>query len=176
MRQEHRPAVPGLRPSVSADPEAVRTKTAVPNKKEKRTMAQKAKTYGDVLASWEAMHSAMIKNVQDFPHLQDRMDRLAEFLGRARDFVVRHEEAAAERRTLSRGLRELVREGEKVSTFLRTGLKEHYGNRSEKLIEFGIEPLRRRPRVVKPPEPAGTEPKPEPTAAPSPVPPSTAGR
>lgn len=136
-------------------------------------MAKKAKTYGDVLASWEAMHTAMAANAEEFPHLQDRMERLAGYLERARDFVVRHEKVAAERRTVSRELRELIREGEKLTTFLRTGLKEHYGNRNEKLIEFGVEPLRRRPRVSKP---ADTEPKPEPTVPPSPAPPAGAGQ
>jgi len=34
-----------------------------------------------------------------------------------------------------------------LSAFLDAGVKQHYGNRAEKLAEFGLQPLRRRPRA-----------------------------
>jgi len=46
-----------------------------------------------------------------------------------------------------------VAAGKKLVTFLRTGVKEHYGNRAEKVAEFGVQPFRRRTRqAVAPPE------------------------
>ena len=54
----------------------------------------------------------------------------------------------------------LLEEGLKLATFLRVGVRQHYGNRSEKLVEFGFQPFRSR-RVPPPPEPP---PSPEVTA------------
>lgn len=53
--------------------------------------------------------------------------------------------------------------------FVNAGVRQYYGNRSEKLVEFGLQPLRGRPRrttvppappkpsVVEPPAPPVTE-------------------
>ena len=62
---------------------------------------------------------------------------------------------------LFQGLRLALANGKKLTTFLRTGLREHYG-KQDKLREFGIPPFRRRSKkdpVVKPPE-GGEPPKP----------------
>ena len=47
-------------------------------------------------------------------------------------------------------LRTIIVEGERLATVLRRSLKSHYGIRSEKLTEFGIQPFRgrRRPTPV----------------------------
>jgi hypothetical protein len=65
-------------------------------------------------------------------------------------------------------------EGSKLATVLRFLIKQHYGNRSDKLVELGIQPLRRRARKAAPaatPPPA-TGPTPAtptpPTATPTP--------
>lgn len=50
-------------------------------------------------------------------------------------------------------------EGRKLANFLRNGVRQHFGNRAEKLTEFDLKPLRtraRKPAVgpeVKPPTP-----------------------
>lgn len=61
-------------------------------------------------------------------------------------------------------LKQLLREGDTLTDFLRTGIRQHYGYQSETLVEFGIQPLRAvgRPRKAKPP----AAPTPE-TAAPA---------
>ena len=62
-------------------------------------------------------------------------------------------EAAKQEATQS--LRELLVEGRKLATFLRGGVKQRYGDKSEKLVEFGLAPAR--PKA-----------KPRPTAAEAP--------
>ncbi|HEX7185186.1 MAG TPA: hypothetical protein VF756_25395 [Thermoanaerobaculia bacterium] len=54
-------------------------------------------------------------------------------------------------------------EGRKLATFLRTGVKQHYGNRSEKLAEFDLQPFRgRKSQATPPPEKRpGKQPDPE---------------
>ena len=39
-------------------------------------------------------------------------------------------------------------QGRKLATYLRVGLKQNYGNRSEKLVEFGLQPLRIRHKAA----------------------------
>jgi len=46
--------------------------------------------------------------------------------------------------------------GRRLATVLRTSVREHYGNRNQKLAEFGLQPLRGRPR-----NPARDNPLPE---------------
>jgi hypothetical protein len=133
-------------------------------------MPRKATVYGDVLAEWESMLAAMTEKSGEFPFLQEGIGRLQGYLDRAKEQVLLHEETEAQRRESSRELLLLMSEGKKAATFLRVGLRQAYGNTSTKLIEFGIQPLRRRTRPAKPSEP--TEPEPEASAA-SNAPPSS---
>lgn len=41
----------------------------------------------------------------------------------------------------------VLREMQFLNTFLNAGIREHYGNRSEKLVEFGLQPFRSQPRI-----------------------------
>jgi hypothetical protein len=59
----------------------------------------------------------------------------------------------AKKQEASKRIRELIGEGNKRSTLLKIGLQQHYGNRSEKLVEFGIQPLRTRRRAKPEAEP-----------------------
>jgi hypothetical protein len=61
-------------------------------------------------------------------------------------------------------------EGRKLATYLRVGVKQNYGNRSEKLVEFGLRPLRTRRKSSATPPPPAT---PTPTAPGATIPPTT---
>jgi hypothetical protein len=39
-------------------------------------------------------------------------------------------------------MQRLIDEGDQIFRMLREALKDHYGKRNEKLVEFGVEPLR----------------------------------
>ncbi|HEX9940853.1 MAG TPA: hypothetical protein VGG03_02455 [Thermoanaerobaculia bacterium] len=70
----------------------------------------------------------------------------------------------ASKQEASKRLRALLVEGQRIASGLRKFLKEHYGLRSEKLAEFGLQPFRGRPRKssAENPEPAeGPNPDPQ---------------
>jgi hypothetical protein len=69
---------------------------------------------------------------------------------------------------MTRQLQEALVEGQRLATVLRLAIKEHYGIRSEKLAEFGLQPVRGRPRKAKPaaPEPPAPAPQPAPDGNP----------
>ena len=50
-------------------------------------------------------------------------------------------------------LQQTLNDLSKLVTFLRKGVKEHYGTTNEKLVDFGLVPFRSRARRVAPPTP-----------------------
>jgi hypothetical protein len=63
----------------------------------------------------------------------------------------------ASKQEVSKRLQAAMRRAQTLADFLNTGIREHYGHRSEKLIEFGLTPIRRQSRADKArQEPAST--------------------
>jgi hypothetical protein len=61
-------------------------------------------------------------------------------------------------------IQEFFRQGQTLLDYIQTGVRQHYGLSNEKLVEFGIQPLRTKARLkLEPPPPPGTE-----TVAPDP--------
>jgi hypothetical protein len=72
-------------------------------------------------------------------------------------FATQQAALTASRQDLSQQMKTLILEGQRVMAVLRVSLKDHYGPRSEKLAEFGLQPFRgRKPKAKPEPEP-GTE-------------------
>ena len=76
----------------------------------------------------------------------------------------------ASKQDLSKQLRVVITEGDRLATLMRSAIKQHYGIRTEKVAEFGVKPFRGKPRKSKSPVPE----TPEPPATATPVPASTA--
>jgi hypothetical protein len=108
--------------------------------------------------AWEQTTTGVEANAPALEHLLETNVKLQNKTVQVRDLS--HEMATIEaRRTeLSKLLQRLLREGDTLMDFLRTGARQHFGYSSGKLIEFGVQPLRRRSR----------QPEPEPPAPPSP--------
>ncbi len=66
---------------------------------------------------------------------------------------------AAAKQDATQRLNDLLVEGRKLATFLRGGVKQRYGDKSEKLVEFDLAPARPKAKM------------PEPAKPPAPVPP-----
>lgn len=113
--------------------------------------------YGVTVNGWERLLFALAANIQDLPHLEAHRTLLVAMLGQLREISAQQAAMAASKQEATQRLQELLGEGRKLATFLRAGIRQHYGNRSEKLVEFDLQPLRARTR------PAAEGPKP-PTA------------
>jgi len=124
-------------------------------------------SYADVVTDWEQLGSSLATNVTDLPNLEAYRVELVGLLERFRALTVQQGIHKANFQQASKDLQEVIARGRKLATFLRAGIKHRYGNRSEKLVEFRVQPLRSRKRVrVEEPE----EPKPAPEPSPSPAP------
>jgi hypothetical protein len=60
----------------------------------------------------------------------------------------------ASKQMSSQRLKTLVSQGDKLTTVLKTIVKQHYGSGNDKLVEFGIQPFRARPKATVEPTPA----------------------
>lgn len=122
-------------------------------------------TYGETLTGWQELAASLEANTGDFPHLEAQRLRLAELLRQAQ--ILGNQQAAltASKQEVSKQLLAVIDEGRKLATFLRVGIRQRYGTRAEKLIEFGLRPFRGRRRATET-EPPAEEKKPS-AAAPS---------
>lgn len=89
-------------------------------------------------------------NKDDLGFLETPVTKLTDLVGQAQ--AVFKEQAAfiAGKQESSKKLNLLLSDSKRVATVIRVALREHYGIRSEKLAEFGLQPFRGRTRKAKP--------------------------
>jgi hypothetical protein len=128
-------------------------------------MASLQTRYSDFFARWERLLVALLANIAELPHLEVSRAKLQALLDEVRVLVSQQDVHAASKQQVSQRLKVALADGKKLATFLRTGVKEHFGNRNEKLVEFGVQPFRRKktdpvPLKPVPPNPVPVAPKP----------------
>ena len=113
--------------------------------------------YGVTLNGWERLLISLEANAADFPQLEVYRTLLASMLAQAKEVSAQQAALAAGKQDATKRLKEMLGDGRKIATVLRTGVRQLYGNRSEKLVEFDLQPLRARTRkAVQTKEPATT--------------------
>jgi hypothetical protein len=120
-------------------------------------MAREPK-YGVTLNGWERLLISLEANAGDFPQLEVYRTALAAKLESARESSAQQTALSAGKQDATKRLREMLTEGRKIATVLRTGVRQHYGNRAEKLVEFDLQPLRSRTRLAEAKKPTPTGP------------------
>jgi hypothetical protein len=118
---------------------------------------------------WHQQLASLEANKDDFPQLDAYRTQLAAMLTGVREASKEQAAMAASKQEASQRLKTLIADGRKLATFLRGGIRQQYGNRSEKLVEFDLQPLRTRTRVAT----AGAGTKPPTVTPPAPVTPGT---
>lgn len=98
--------------------------------------------YMNKVNGWDKMDTAMISNDKEVGHLGFKLPDLREKSQRMRGLYAQHAALAATRQAITQEMQKLIDDGDQIFRLVREGLKEHYGKRSEKLVEFGVEPLR----------------------------------
>jgi paraquat-inducible protein B len=129
-------------------------------------MAREPK-YGTTLNGWQRLLTSMEANPQDFQQLEAYRAQLQTKLDAARQAATEQAAMAAAKQDATKRLNDLLVEGRKLVTFLRGGVKQRYGDKSEKLVEFDLAPARPKAKsstdATKPPAPP--PPTPHPTTA-----------
>jgi hypothetical protein len=129
---------------------------------------QKPTSLADYLQDWEALLAALDQNLGDLPQLQIARNKLDGLLEQARTLLPAQAAQTAAKQSTSQQLEAVLTSGRKVATVIRFTVKEHYGNRSEKLTEFRMQPFRSRtvPPTLPAPESSAPD-EPSSTSSPS---------
>lgn len=101
-------------------------------------------THAQSLKGWKERLTALEANKEEVQHLETRREKLQTIHDGALAAIREQAAATAAKQEASKRLEALMKEGRKVDFFLTAGLREHYGDRSEKLEEFKIKPFRGR--------------------------------
>jgi hypothetical protein len=125
--------------------------------------------YLNLLNGWEQAATAVAANAAELPHLETPRAKLLALLEQARSLTAQQSVHTANKQEATKQLQRVIREGQVLVDFLRTGAREHFGISNEKLVEFGVQPFRGRARASKPAvTPAPEQPSPS-TPNPGPV-------
>jgi hypothetical protein len=133
----------------------------------------KETTNAGKLGKLQKLSAALAANNGDLQHLQGSITQLATMLTQAQEASKQQAALAAGKQEASKQLKTFLTEGERLATMLQMAVKQHYGIRSEKLAEFGLQPFRG--RKAKPaPETPGTPGAPGTPSGPTIKPPASA--
>jgi hypothetical protein len=125
------------------------------------------------LGDLQRLLASLTANSAELQHLEATRLRFSELLTQAQAAFDRQGVHKAAKQEASLELRTAITESERLANILRLGLKQHYGIRSEKLAEFGMQPfrgLKTKPEEEEP-EPSTPEPA-EPSNPPAPAAPT----
>ncbi|HYG62695.1 MAG TPA: hypothetical protein VEL74_08945 [Thermoanaerobaculia bacterium] len=110
-------------------------------------MAAKAKTsYSIALVERYQLAKSLEANTSQIPHLESSRFRLQRMLEELRELMTEQDRLQARKQEVTRRIQDLEEQSGKLAAFLKVGIKEHYGTRSERLVEFGLQPFRGRRR------------------------------
>ncbi len=109
-------------------------------------------TYTDVVFDWERLLAAVEEHAASLPDIEAERTALVQALQEAREMKAEQESFTASRQQATQDLQMTLDRGREMAMRLRGAVKFKIGPRNERLVQFGIAPLRRRPR--RDPEPA----------------------
>ena len=107
-----------------------------------------ARPYSQAQTKMDLRNKTLAANAAELQHLEPKRLQLEALLTEVRSLTAEQATLAARKQEVSKRLAELMQEGNTLMDFLDTGVRQHYGRRSEKLVEFGLQPFRSRPRLV----------------------------
>ncbi len=106
---------------------------------------------------------SMSANAEKLKAYEETRLKFEGLLTQAQGLTQQQAALTAAKQESSKQLQNVLSEVQRVATVLRFAVRELYGKDAEKLVEFGLQPFRGRPRKHKEPE----KPQPEPPAPPA---------
>lgn len=97
--------------------------------------------YMNKVNGWEKMGTALTANDPEVAHLVFKVPELQGRAGVLRSLYAEHAALAAARQTITQEMQAVIEEGDQIFRSLREALRDYYGKRNPKLVEFGIDPL-----------------------------------
>ncbi len=108
--------------------------------------------YAVNFAEWRRLIKPLSTNNGDTPYLEGHRARLEALLAQVTEIETQQAALTASKQEMSRQLKALTVEGNRVAAFLKSGIRERYGRTAEKMVEYGLQPFRGK-KTAKPEEP-----------------------
>ena len=128
-------------------------------KKKKESAAQKPpsrRPQGEQFKEWRKVATATAANAAELPGAEFQNAVLVAVIDEVDKILAEQAVWRANKQVTSQRLKALVNQGGKLSTVLKAIARQQYGHGNDKLVEFGIRPLRsRRKPTVSPPSESG---------------------
>jgi hypothetical protein len=105
----------------------------------------KSNSFAETVNGWGELLAALEQNSGELPQLENPRQRLQGILDQIKGFAAEQAAMTASRQIATSRIEYQLVQGRKLATVLRTTVREHYGNRNQKIAEFGLQPLRPRP-------------------------------
>src|SRR5215203_1322894 len=111
--------------------------------------------YMNKVNGWEKVSTSVSANPDDLSHLFDHNGELRSKAVRMRSLSAEQATLTARKQAISVEMQGLMRDGQTLLDYIQTGVRQHYGLGSEKLVEFGLQPNRYKARQepTEPPPP-----------------------
>jgi len=107
-------------------------------------MARKTNTQAETRDDWRRLIPPLVANAAEIPHLEAPRIKLEGITTETGELLLLQADLTARKQEVSKRLEVLVADGRQLAAFLRAGVKQHYGTRSEKLSAFNLQPFRGR--------------------------------
>lgn len=104
-------------------------------------------TYAVTQKKIDLRNTALTANSAELPMLELPRVRLEAMNAELKDLTAQQASLTAGKQEVSKRIADLVQAARKLLTFVDVVVKQHYGNRAEKLVEFGVQPFRSQPRI-----------------------------
>lgn len=109
-------------------------------------------SYADVLRNWELLLTSVLEDAGLLPSVEIHRAALERHLLATKAVKARQDSHKAGRQEATQDLREMIAQGRELAIRLRSAVKADMGPKTERLVHFGMTPIRKRPRKVKPAE------------------------
>jgi hypothetical protein len=112
-------------------------------------------SFSDFITDWERLVAAVTNNAAILPDVGFQKVALTDVLQEAKELGVRQDASRSQLAADSKRRREVLFMGRAAASRLRSVVKGRFGSHDEKLVEFGIRPIRQRRSIplVDPPLP-----------------------
>src|SRR5258707_11012288 len=139
-------------------PERAQERSSTMSTKTKEVTDPTKKTRSKILRQrekfqvWRNVATATAANASELTGTEARLTALEIVLTEVDKIFSEQAAFQASKQMTSQRLKTLVNQGDKLTTVLKFMAKQHYGHGNDKLVEFGIQPLRSRTKpTVEPP-------------------------
>ncbi|PYQ64353.1 MAG: hypothetical protein DMF53_07680 [Acidobacteria bacterium] len=127
----------------------------------------------DFVTDWETLLKNVSDTAAELPNMDVYKGALDQLLASAKDGIALSHARRGLKQQETKDLRELIGKGKDAAVQLRSAIKAHFGPKSERLLQFGIKPARKRKKATAQAAPTAKEPGPAHPPAPAPTPETT---